>query len=380
MRVLFLDHISFLGGGQKSMLALMDGLRQQGGFELRLLVPQGELAIAAGQCGYTVDTFMFGAIKRNWNPLRWIAGAWLLLSAVGTIIGIIRDHEIEIIHANSLKTAILGGLAARITGREAIFHARDFLAAGLFGRALVHWAYRVSDRIIVNSRAVAGVFGNNARGKVAVVYNSIDQPLALTADVRQSMRGAHGIPPNAPLIGYIGRLHPEKGLETLLTAFKSIAEKLPAARLWIIGAPMPGEEPYQDTLLGITRQLGIAGSVRFWGWRHDATGLMNCFDLCVVPSVREPFGRVTVEAMMLGVPVVATASGGTLEIIDDGVDGLLFPPGDAVALAGRCLKLINDTGVKNRLTNHAAEKATRTFGKAQYIAGTLAVYASLAGQ
>jgi glycosyltransferase involved in cell wall biosynthesis len=224
------------------------------------------------------------------------------------------------------------------------------------------------------------VFGGDSRGKVAVVYNGIERPPALDPHARRIMRDVDHLLPDAPLIGYSGRLHPEKGIETLLAAFKVLSEKIPAARLWIVGAPMPGEESYQDVIVSVSEKLGLKNLVKFWGWQPDGTELMSCFDLCVVPSLREPFGRVTVEAMMLGVPVVAAASGGTLEIIADGEDGLLFPPGDAGALAARCLKLINDPTLKQRLIRHAAEKATSKFGQAQYIAGTLAVYAPLAGE
>ncbi len=378
-RVLFLDHISFLGGGQQSLLTLMEGLRQSGGFEPRLLLAPGEFARAARRSGYAVHTFGFNGIARSWNPLRWIVGVGLLASAVWTIVAIVREHDVRVVHANSLKTAVPCGLAARLAGRKAVFHARDFLAAGLLKGALVWSAYWLCHRVIVNSRAVAAIYGSDPAGKVSVVYNQVDCIAPLDTRRRHELRAAAGVSRNDHLMGFVGRLHPEKGIEVMLAALALVRARRPEVRLWLIGAPMPGEEPYQGTLLDQARRLGVVEAVRFWGWRRDAVELMGCFDLCVVPSLNEPFGRVTVEAMLMGVPVVATAAGGTLEIIQDGREGLLVKPGDAAALACGCLTLIGDPILAERLARHAKETARTRFGKAQYVNGVLAVYDALAG-
>jgi len=155
---------------------------------------------------------------------------------------------------------------------------------------------------------------------------------------------------------------------------------IPSSPLWIVGGTMPGEEKYRKQLEEYAAKLGVSDKVLFFGWRNDATELMACFDLLVVPSKKEPFGRVTVEAMMLGIPVVATASGGTLEIIENNKTGLLFDSGDSRQLAEKCLEIISDPEKTNRMTHQAKSEVERKFSAENYIGGVQKVYASLAGK
>jgi glycosyltransferase involved in cell wall biosynthesis len=274
----------------------------------------------------------------------------------------------------------MGGRAARQAGARLVFHTRDFLPAGIWRRALIGLAYRQSDRIIVNSKSVAQVYGKDPLGKVSVVYNYVEPPKIQAGKTPVNVRAENGCPANAPLIGYSGRLHPAKGLETLFIGFSRILKVLPDARLWIVGGAMPGEEHYPESLKTTARKIGIAGSVKFFGWRDDALEIMSCFDVLAVPSQKEPFGRVTVEAMMLGIPVAATASGGTLEIIENNETGLLFDPGDSRQLADKCLEIITDPEKTDRMTRLAKSKVELKFSAENYIGGVQRVYDSVVGK
>jgi glycosyltransferase involved in cell wall biosynthesis len=380
MNILFINHMGFLGGGEKSMLTLMQGLRDKASHQVYLLAQPGELINQAREQGFPVFEYSFSGIRRTLNPVDWIRGLIKLGTGISNIREIISGKGIEIVHANSLKAAIMGGRAARQAGARLVFHTRDFLPAGIWRGALIGWAYRLSDRIIVNSKSVAQVYGKDPGGKVSVVYNYVEPPKIQADKAPGNVRAENECPANAPLIGYSGRLHPAKGLETLFMGFSHILNVLPGARLWIVGGAMPGEEQYPERLKTTAREMGIAGSVKFFGWRDDALEIMSCFDVLAVPSQKEPFGRVTVEAMMLGIPVVATASGGTLEIIENNKTGLLFDPGDSRQLADKCVEITTDPEKTNKMTRLAKSEVGLKFSAENYIGGVQRVYDSLAGK
>ncbi|MDP2807185.1 MAG: glycosyltransferase family 4 protein, partial [bacterium] len=374
MKILFINHMGFLGGGEKSMLALMDGLWETGEYKIALLAPEGELINYAREKGYQTFPFDFGQIRRSYNPVVWLKGLLGMITGIKQMERVIRDNQIYLVHANSLKAALMGGLAARRAKRPMIFHTRDFLSAGLFGKLLISQAYGLAARVIVNSKSVSQVYGLDPGKKVAVVYNCVKTPEQLSPEKRKEIRAKNGVSEKQFLIGYVGRLHPDKDIVTLLEGFKLLLVSIPEARLWIVGGAMPGEEQYTESLKHTSEKQGISRNTVFFGWRKDALELMGCFDLLVVPSKKEPFGRVTVEAMMLGIPVVATASGGTMEIVDDNITGLLFAPGDHQALAEKILYLLKDPTLKKELTVRAKNEVLKRFGKQQYIGGVQKVY------
>jgi glycosyltransferase involved in cell wall biosynthesis len=380
MRILFINHMGFLGGGEKSMLTLMQGLQDDGRHQVFLLAQPGELISRARELGFSAFEYSFSGIRRTLNPITWFRGLIKLGKGITNVRGIISGNNIDVVHANSLKAAIMGGMAARRSGVPLVFHTRDFLPAGIWRGALINLAYNLSARIIVNSKSVAQVYGKDPAQKISVIYNHVEPPKLPADKAPGKIRTENGCPVNAPLIGYSGRIHPAKGLETLLPGFAQILHALPEAKLWIVGGVMPGEEQYLEGLKTTAKKMKIADSVKFFGWRGDALELMSCFDVLVVPSQKEPFGRVTVEAMMLGIPVAATASGGTLEIIEDNKTGLLFDPGDSRQLAQKCLEVLSDPGKTKRLTILAKSEVDRKFGGEQYIGGVQRVYDSLAGK
>ena len=379
MNILFINHMGFLGGGEKSMLALMKGLKETGKYSISLLAPEGELLNCARENGHKTVPFDFGQVRRSYDPGVWLKGLWRLMTGIKEMEQVVRANQIDLVHANSLKSALMGGTTARRAKCPMIFHTRDFLSAGLFGKILINRAYCLAARVIVNSKAVSQVYGSDPRRKVEVVYNYVTPPVQVSPEKRKEIRLQNGISEKQFLIGYVGRLHPDKGIKTLLEGFQVLQAPAPDSRLWIVGDTMPGEEYYRSQLEQYADKLGVLEKILFLGWRNDAVELMACFDTLVVPSKKEPFGRVTVEAMMLGIPVVATASGGTLEIIDDNETGLLFDPGNSQQLAQKCLDIKNSPEKTKIMTDLAKVKVERKFSAENYIGGVQRVYDSMVG-
>ena len=157
-------------------------------------------------------------------------------------------------------------------------------------------------------------------------FVALDQAPALA-------RGALDTAEGAPLVLALGRLHANKAFDVLLRALA----RVPDAVLWLAG-----EGPERPSLEGLARELGVAPRVRFLGWREDVAALLGAADLCVVPSRREPFGNVVVEAWAAGVPLVAAAAAGPAALIADGVDGLVVAVDDVEALAAAITRLSAD--------------------------------------
>ena len=122
------------------------------------------------------------------------------------------------------------------------------------------------------------------------------------------------------------------------------------AEAWIVGAPLFGEESYEQELRALTTQLGLDNRVRFFGHRNDVPELLAACDIVAHTSTApEPFGKVIIEGMASGRPVIATAAGGAVEIIRDGIDGLLVPPGNVEALTATLRRLVADPQLRRKL-------------------------------
>ncbi len=153
-------------------------------------------------------------------------------------------------------------------------------------------------------------------------------------------RSSLATPEDAPLALALGRLHPNKGFDTLLAALAQV----PDLHLWLAG-----EGALRARLEGQARALGIASRVRFLGWREDSAALLAAADLLVCPSRHEPLGNVVIEAWAAGRPVLATASEGPRALIRDDETGLLVPIDDAAALGAALRRLAGDAALRARL-------------------------------
>jgi len=138
----------------------------------------------------------------------------------------------------------------------------------------------------------------------------------------------------------LSRLHPKKGLDTLLTAL----QQMPDCIVWLAG-----DGPLRRELENLARTLGVIDRVRFLGWRTDRAALLRAADICVLPSRYEPFGTVILEAWAAGTPLVACASAGPAATIENGVTGLLTPINDVLALTSAIRKVLDDEDLRRRL-------------------------------
>ena len=172
-------------------------------------------------------------------------------------------------------------------------------------------------------------------------------------------------PEGAPVLLTLSRLHPKKGIDTLLQALVSVR----GAYLWIAG-----DGPDRATYERLAERIGVASRVRFLGWRTDRRALLDAADVCVLPSRYEPFGTVIVEAWSMRRPLVATRADGARQYVRDGHDGLLCPIDDVAALAERLARAVADPALRATLAENGYESYRRTFHRDVVIARLIETY------
>ncbi len=195
---------------------------------------------------------------------------------------------------------------------------------------------------------------------VKVVYNGVEK------------REIRPVLTNPPIVVFAGRLSSEKGVKILLAAFSQLVATLPTAQLLIAGQ---GDE--EDRLHQLAQKLGLLENVTWLGYltRQDLENKFNCAWVQVVPSLwDEPFGNVTIEAMMRGTAVIASAVGAQPEIIDEGITGFLVPPKDASALAKALLLLLGNKALAEQIGLAARQKALTDFSEDKYTTNFIKIY------
>lgn len=364
-RVLFFDHVPFLGGAEQSLLDILRGLDRDRFEPLLLVTSPGPLAERAQAIGVIVRYVVipepvlrrkryaieFLSLRSFWDAVR-------LLPVIARVALLARRERIDIIYTNTLKAHLIGGLAGRLCGCRVVWHFRDILVRPRLRDLIVRLSRRLSDRVIAISGAVRDQFGAGyPASRIEVVYNAIDgaevRRLAASGDGR-AIRRELGVPANARLVGMVGQIARWKGQEHFIRAAALLAPRFPDVWFPIIGDVLFEEWEYKFRLLELVKELGLERRVVFAGQRENVYPLVRALAVMAHCSVEpEPFGRVVIEAMALGVPVVATEGGAMKEIISDGENGRIVPPQDAAALSG-VLQQILDGAAPTRTQAGAA--------------------------
>jgi glycosyltransferase involved in cell wall biosynthesis len=274
-------------------------------------------------------------------------------------------RHFDVICANSQKALFVCALAAKLSRRPLVWILHDIVTDPAFSatnrRASLAFARLFARLVAVNSEETGRAFieAGGEADKVRIVYNGFDPAKAKPhdPDVAARLRAELGLGPQ-PLVGLFGRLSEWKGQHVFLDALAAME----GVQAVIVGGALFGQEAYEARIREQASRLGLDGRVRFLGFRSDVPELMASMDVVAHTSiVAEPFGRVVVEAMMCGRPVVATRGGGVAEIIRDGETGLLVPPGDASALAAALGTILSDPALAQRLGQSGREDVSDRF-------------------
>ena len=270
---------------------------------------------------------------------------------------LLRARRPDLVHTNSLKAHLYGGVAARLAGVPQVWHARDRISEDYLPARAVQ-AVRLAARVlpaavVANSMSTRQTL--RASGKRIPVISS---PVVYDAVPRSPQ---HSVDPDRPFtVGMVGRLSPWKGQDVFLRAF---AQAFPdgSERARVVGSAMFGEDAYAASVAALVGDLGLEGRVDLRGFQADVPAELAEMDVLVHASViPEPFGQVVVEGMAAGLPVVAANAGGPAEVVEHGRTGFLTPPGDVGALAEQLRELRDDPALWLRVSA-AGERASHAY-------------------
>jgi glycosyltransferase involved in cell wall biosynthesis len=380
LRVLFIDHTARWGGGEVALFNLIGQLDRRRVSPAVVLLEDGALRERLEAAGVPVRVLPLavdvGGVRKDTLGAFSLLRAGAVVEALGCVrrlAAVIREAGVDLVHTNSLKSDVLGGLAGRWAGVPVVWHVRDRISDDYLPRRVAA-AFRAACRVlptavVANSHATLATLGPGLAGRSFVVHDGT--PLR-AGPVPLGRNGC------GPVIGLVGRLTRWKGQHVFLDAAAAVLRRFPDARFQLIGAAMFGEADYERQLRQQAERLGLNGSVEFCGFRSDVADRIDRLDVLVHASVTgEPFGQVVIEGMMAGRPVVATAGGGVPEIVEDGVTGLLVPMGDAAAMAAAIGRLLADPALSRTMGVAGRARAVDRFTIGRTARGVEAVYERL---
>jgi L-malate glycosyltransferase len=288
----------------------------------------------------------------------------------------LRHNDIDIVHAYGFYPIVFAVPVARLAGSRVVLASiRDSGDPWTGAQRLVQsCASGLAHCVLVNAAAVRARLrpGGHGRRAIAVIRNGVDVDRFAPRPPDAALRSTLGLPPRAPLVVAVSRLNPMKGIGDYLKAIAILAGRFDEARFVIVG-----DGASRRDLEDQARRLGLAERVVFTGTRLDVAAILSQATISVAPSLSEGLSNVVLESMAAGVPVVATRVGGTPEILEDGVTGLLVPPCDAPALAGAIGRLLEDETLARRLGEAARERAVTQFSMHHMVRQTEGLYRAL---
>lgn len=293
-------------------------------------------------------------------------------SWVGRLRALVRERGHDVVHAHLPYAAAGARVGLRsLRPRPVIVYTehntweRYSPATRRLNAATFGW----NDAVIAVSGAVAGSIRRPGRVPVHVIPNGVDgEALRAEALPRAEARAELGLPRDGFVVGTVGGLTAKKGHPHLVRAARIVVDRHPEARFVFVGLPAD-PLPVEDEIA----RLGLGDRVVLAGYRPDAGRLGAAFDAFCLPSIHEGMPVSLLEAMSLGLPVVATAVGGVPEVATDGEDALLVPPADHWSLAGALFRVIEDGPLREALAARARATAAR-FGVEAMVRRTEDVY------
>jgi glycosyltransferase involved in cell wall biosynthesis len=295
--------------------------------------------------------------------------------AVAALTRAVRELRPALVHAHSSKAGAVARIARTLSPSTPVLYTpHGYAHAGYFESPAQRRAYAAAERVLtpLTSRIVCVceaerrlAAGLGAGDRARVVYNGIDRPPDTPVHPEVAALRAAG----HPVLATVTLLRPGKGIETLLDALPAVLAAHPAARLVVAGAGVD-----RDALEARAHGLGVREAVRFLGFTESSATVLRGADVFVSASWAESFPYVILEAMALGVPLVATRVGGVDEAVRDGASGLLVPPRDPAALGHALSALLSDRPRADAMGAHAAAEAHARFTREQMLAGLSTVY------
>jgi len=373
------------GGVRTALLNLVRGLDKQryqvlvltpapSPLDTKLLQAGASAVLSLGYPGHLILQ------RSELTPTGLVRHGWRLWRQVRQIKQIIREYDVDLVHSH--VSAFLGGvLAAKQTRIPSLLHVREF------GFRLPRWLNgiylrlipRCADRVICVARFIAEAFlcAGAPPDKIVTIYNEVNLD-RFSLSGRRDLREAFGIPADAPVVGFVGRIAPRKGLDYFIQAAALIRQQVHNTRFLIVGeADEDYEQLYKAALLQQCTQLGLSDVVTFAGARSDIPDILYTMDVLVFPSPADIGPHVPLEAMAIACPVVTASYGGAQEEVEDGVTGIHANPKDPESIAQATVRILCDRTLADRLGSQGRIRVEKMFSLERYLREVEDIYAAV---
>src|SRR5436309_7221345 len=364
VRLLLVADSLDVGGAEWNVVNLASALAEQGHRITLACTVEGVLASLAEQAGISVRPLLHHLVKRRQSP-RY---AWKLAKLV-------RQSQFDLVHAHMYASALASAYALLGTSIPLVIteHSQANWRSHYACRCS-QWSYSQARHVIAVSREIRrrlieqeGVPSDH----VSVIMNALppasEQRKNIQPDLPAALR-------TGLLVGVAARLQPEKGVAYFLEAAAHVLQFLPEVHFLVMG-----DGPQRKELQAYVEQLGVQERVHFLGFRLDARAIIGLLNVLVVPSLSEGTPLVTLEAMSAGVPVVASAVGGIPEQVRHQSEGILVPPGNALALSEAILRLLHHPTLMQRLGQAGQQRAAAQFRLETMVQQTEDIYRATLG-
>ena len=352
--ILYLHNRELIAGGEQSLLHLVSHLNRTLFLPYFVVSEEGEFSEALKKKNVEVffvpfPPFKYLRLDRIWDTVRQLEK-------------IAMETKACLLHGNIPRDNLYAGVVGRRRGIPVIWHARNLIYGKMIDMEQI-FSF-LSTRIVCNSEAIRMRFQKNESdfGKAITIYSGVDvKEFYPNAERGKRLREEWGCG-HVPLIGIVARLGLGKGHETFIAAANLVHPRFPEVRFLIVGrAENEGDHTREEKLRSLVKRLGLSQVVLFLGYRKDMPEVMAALDLLVVATEAEPFGRVVLEALASGKPVVGTKSGGTPEVVKEGENGLLIPPKDEKGMADAVMRLLRSPSEAKQMGERGRQRILSEF-------------------
>ncbi|MEP6706028.1 MAG: glycosyltransferase family 4 protein [Pyrinomonadaceae bacterium] len=382
MKILFYNHTAKVSGAERVLMMILSRLNRDQ-FTPVVLCPPGPMMKMAGALGVPCQNVEPLSARFTWRLDHLFRYVISFMGAIREVRSRVINLRPDIIHANSIRAGLVMTFATAGLDVPVIWHVHDILPHHPLSIPirLIACASR-SNSILAVSHAVADRFRGllipwfSRRVPVKVIHNAVElecfQP---NSESRREIRRALGISERQRVVGIVGHLTPNKGQLELIEAFAAVSRETSDVVLLVVGAALFNRSAnYERCLERAASSFAVADRVRFLGSRNDVPALMRGFDLLVVNSRTEGFPLTVLEGLASGTPVLATAVGGTPEMIRHRENGWLVPARDNHSLAAGILRLLSDPALRAKLARCGRQEASGQYSAEQYISDLQSFY------
>lgn len=366
MRILAVIHYPVFGGPSNRFGRLTDPLRTRG-VDTYAIVPTepGNVAERLRAFGTPVIEMQLHRVR---DPREIRANATFLTSFrsdVRRIRGLLRELRPDLLIIPGLPNA-QSAIAARLEGVPVVWQIVDSRAPGILIVACMPAVRRLADAVMFWGGPVRDqhLRGRPLSQPIFLAHSAVDiDAFKPDVDRRRAFRAQSGVPDDAPLVGLVGNLNPQKGIETFIATARQLADRFRSAHFVHVGAKYGTHEQYTRDMEAAAAHIS-GGRFHFAGPRSDIENVYPALDVQMVTSVPKSEGIPTValEGMACGVPIVATDAGSTRDVVTDAETGFVLPPGDVAGLTAAVARLIESPSLREEFGERARARAVREFG------------------